>query len=398
MKHKKLKCCLSLILAFTTLSSCDDNSTEDSSRTTNTSSFSTSNTSSITSGTSTGNSSSTTNTSSTTSTSSSTVSHTHEYGEWKVTKKPTTSSTGIIERVCSVGNETDSSTLPVLNETDYELTVIEKSTCSIKGKGKYIYSKDNQKLEIDGEVAVNPNHHVDVDENSICTSCNAAVDLTFNSDGFNDTNNTCVVSKVKNSPINIIIPDTVTKNGKTYTVNEINASAFGNCTTLESVEMSDNITTCGVLCFSNCTSLKSVKLSKNLTKLTFTFYGCTALENITLPDSLITIDNNSFYKCESLKCLDIPDSVTYLGGSVFGNCTNLEYLLVPISIKALGSTFNDNTNANLFVKGTKEEAQATDYFSTQIEEFDWIFYSEKTPDDSTSKYWHYDDNHKPVKW
>ena len=53
------------------------------------------------------------------------------------------------------------------------------------------------------------------------------------------------------------------------------------------------------------------------------FSNCRSLTEITIPDSVTTIDGAAFIFCESLTEITIPDSVTYLGGSVFSYCDNV---------------------------------------------------------------------------
>ena len=55
-------------------------------------------------------------------------------------------------------------------------------------------------------------------------------------------------------------------------------SAFANCTTLNTVILSDSITTMGYGAFEGCQNLSSIKLSNKLTSIPKkAFYGCTRL-------------------------------------------------------------------------------------------------------------------------
>ncbi|MBQ9993978.1 MAG: leucine-rich repeat domain-containing protein, partial [Clostridia bacterium] len=47
---------------------------------------------------------------------------------------------------------------------------------------------------------------------------------------------------------------------------------------------------------------------------------CTALESITLPDSLRSLGRESFRGCTALRTLTIPDSVTEIGEDAFAGC------------------------------------------------------------------------------
>ena len=78
--------------------------------------------------------------------------------------------------------------------------------------------------------------------------------------------------------------------------------------------------------FQNCTALTSVVFEgDNLSKINLnTFYGCSALSSIELPESLEKIEYNAFDDCSALKSIVIPDKVTYIGEGAFNYCTGLQ--------------------------------------------------------------------------
>lgn len=51
--------------------------------------------------------------------------------------------------------------------------------------------------------------------------------------------------------------------------------------------------------------------------------GYSALERVTLPDTLTTIGNDAFASCSELKAITVPASVTSIGNFAFGDCTSL---------------------------------------------------------------------------
>ena len=66
------------------------------------------------------------------------------------------------------------------------------------------------------------------------------------------------------------------------------------------------------------------------------FSGCSGLTNITIPDSVTSIENFAFYDCSGLKSITIPDSVTSIGDSVFSGCSGLTEIKIPDSVKSIG--------------------------------------------------------------
>lgn len=78
--------------------------------------------------------------------------------------------------------------------------------------------------------------------------------------------------------------------------------------------------------FQACAHLVSVDLSAS-TKLTEimqkTFYNCSALSEILLPNSIQTISSQAFYGCSSLKQLTLPSSVTSICEDAFDRITGM---------------------------------------------------------------------------
>ena len=84
---------------------------------------------------------------------------------------------------------------------------------------------------------------------------------------------------------NLIIPESVTYNGTTYSVSKIDNKAFSGCN------------------------------------------GLTGSLNI--PNSVTSIGENAFYGCCGLTTVIIPNSVTSIGESAFGDCSGIEEMTIP---------------------------------------------------------------------
>lgn len=71
---------------------------------------------------------------------------THTFGDWTVTTAPTTTTAGLLTKVCS-NDETHTETfeLPALNKTDYTC-VSDEPECGEAGKETYTYTKDGQEF------------------------------------------------------------------------------------------------------------------------------------------------------------------------------------------------------------------------------------------------------------
>ena len=122
-----------------------------------------------------------------------------------------------------------------------------------------------------------------------------------------------------------------------FGVTSIGEYSFYNCTRLESVTIPDSVTSIGSCAFSGCTSLTSVIIPNSVTSIGwYAFSGCTNLTSITIPDSVTSIGSYAFEDCTSLTSVTIGNSVTSISESAFKNCTSLTSLTIPDSVTSIG--------------------------------------------------------------
>ena len=114
------------------------------------------------------------------------------------------------------------------------------------------------------------------------------------------------VEVVKSSKIeytgNVVIPETVTYKGTTYSVTSIGSWAFYECDGLTSITIPNSVTSIGICAFEDCTGLTSVTIPESVTSIgDCTFYGCTGLTSVIIPNSVTWIGREAFVGCESLR-------------------------------------------------------------------------------------------------
>lgn len=141
----------------------------------------------------------------------------------------------------------------------------------------------------------------------------------------------------------IVIPDSISYEGKNYAVTAIMSQAFKNCDQLTSVSLPNTLTLIDMYAFSGCSKLASIKF----------------------PDSLEKIDNYAFAKCVSLKSIHIPANVKSFGFLIdhaymvtaFDGCTGLESITVDEKNTRISSPNNCNAiltgNGEYFAFGCK---------------------------------------------
>ena len=124
------------------------------------------------------------------------------------------------------------------------------------------------------------------------------------------------------------IPESVTYNGKTYSVTSIGSYAFYKCSSLTSVELPNSVTSIDVHAFNSCSSLTSVEIGNSVTSIGYqAFYSCSSLTSVELPNSVTSIGVQAFSNCSSLTSVEIGNSVTSIGSYAFSNCSSLRTVI-----------------------------------------------------------------------
>ena len=175
----------------------------------------------------------------------------------------------------------------------------------------------------------------------------------------------CATSSVYgaiNSLVWAICDNTLKFNGSgkipDYTSN--NSPWYAHRSSIQNVEIGDNIPSIGSYAFSGCTNLVSMTIPKTVTSIgTNAFFNCSNLtlfdvdnentnyssengilfnksktilicyppkkteSSFSIPNNVTTIWDNAFYNCRNLTFVTIPESIIYIENSAFSNCTSL---------------------------------------------------------------------------
>lgn len=106
---------------------------------------------------------------------------------------------------------------------------------------------------------------------------------------------------------NVVIPESVTYNGRTMSVTSIGPIAFEYCNDLYSVSIPNSVTSIGDRAFSG-SGLKSVNIPNSVTTIESCAFRNSNLTSLIIPSSIMTIGKDAFSHCELLDTLVIEDS------------------------------------------------------------------------------------------
>ena len=149
-------------------------------------------------------------------------------------------------------------------------------------------------------------------------------------------------------------------------VKSIEYEAFYNCTSLQDITIPNSVTSIGDRAFGNCTSLQDITIPNSVTSIgknaflnvhNIIYYGTatgapwgakymnayevgdfiysssnrdtllacstSATGNITIPNTVTTIEDNAFLGCSNITSVTIPSTVINIGDSAFLECPNL---------------------------------------------------------------------------
>ena len=107
----------------------------------------------------------------------------------------------------------------------------------------------------------------------------------------------------------------------------------------------DNGRDCSDGPFENCEKLKIVTFEKGTTHIAkFLFAGCTGIESIQIPQTVVMIKQGGFKNCVNLQNIIMPDVIQQVDNYAFKDCTKLDKIHIPDNIKKISKElFQDCT-------------------------------------------------------
>lgn len=138
---------------------------------------------------------------------------------------------------------------------------------------------------------------------------------------------------------------------------------FYKCSSLTNLVIPNKITRVPHSSFSYCTNLLGVSLGTNVAIFEQDcFANCTRLASVSFPDSVQNIGWGAFNSCRGLTNVQFGTNVTLIGNSAFGSCYNLKTLWLPDSLQTIQTAFDSCSSLSAVHFGRNLSQLAGDAF------------------------------------
>ncbi len=174
----------------------------------------------------------------------------------------------------------------------------------------------------------------------------------------------------------LIVPEELEYEGKTYPVTEIGRYAFSG-RAFEKVAIQGKVTTIGYGAFEFNNALKSVDLSK-ATSLEiiedYAFAGCDMMKKIEIPEKVTTIGYSAFDGESNLESVDFSKAINLesIGDYAFARCNLLSTINLEkaVNLKSIGDcAFNEIGTNTMVVPASVEEIKESSNWSYTFSKF-----------------------------
>lgn len=91
-------------------------------------------------------------------------------------------------------------------------------------------------------------------------------------------------------------------------------------------------------CFQEATGIKKVIVPSSITEIPYFCFYKSEIQEIILPDTLVSIGANAFGDCAELSAVGLPSRLKKIGGAAFFNCKGLKAIELPDALESIGGS------------------------------------------------------------
>lgn len=179
----------------------------------------------------------------------------------------------------------------------------------------------------------------------------------------------------------ITIPATVTYEGADYNVTSIGNETFFKCSELTDIALPEGMTRIGADAFWYCSNLTAINIPESMTSIgNYAFYCCGNLATINIPEGLKSIGEGAFFCCGKITSFDIPEGLTCIPSKTFYLCYSLTTINIPEDVRWIGDeAFFNCTSLTTVILPKSLKSILGNAFASCIELHDIHCYAEEAP-------------------
>jgi len=183
----------------------------------------------------------------------------------------------------------------------------------------------------------------------------------------------------------VVLPSSVTSIGD---------SAFAYCTSLNSIALPNGLRSIAPYAFFQCTELRDVQIPRSTTAIGEAAFGQSGLTSVTVPGSVMGLDNMTFISCYNLTTATLEQGVATVAEQVFNNCSSLQTLYLPASLSSIGdeSFIGNPALSDVYFDGTEAEWSGVSVLGNNASLLNAAFHFK----DDGEEGWRYDETTKTL--
>ena len=163
--------------------------------------------------------------------------------------------------------------------------------------------------------------------------------------GFRGDKNKTIIfqNRTGNTPVvdQVVLP---------ISIEEIEDSAFENCSSLKSISLPMALKTIGDGALKG-TGLRTIAIPRSVFWLGDGLVAdCQSMEHVTIPENIGGIPDRMFEGCTNLKKVELHEKLGAIGERAFFGCSSLDFIVIPDSVKQIGQDAFTNTDKQFIIQ------------------------------------------------